>query len=472
MANNIQLLDALDNTIDWATVEQPTGEHRQFSVVQLYGLDGLRDIGGYIRTAEAGKIFHSTAQKGWRRFQWWEKGAGSATFTHGVVSATPVYKPSYNLAVTSSTSDSYILQSKRKFYYQAGMVQEIQLTGNMGVASANCTARLVLRSNVSGTVSDANYVDQGDWNIDTLGAGALNPSGISIEWDKTYLMQIQILWQGVAGVLFSFYIEGQLVPVHFFKLNANTLTVPYMFDAQLPVRYEIRNDLGGSLTRKRAGYFDANNGAFLEIQQAIAATSIDAICQKVVSSGGQDRSLGFNFSVNTGTTAKTAASGTRTPLLSIRPRTTLYTYNETSTLPNNIDFDFENVDITAATNPVLIEVVYGGTLSGGAGAWALAQGSTAAKSISGIEYNTDHTTINLAPGGAVKEGIIVHSFVVPSGGGGVRSSGSGIDLSKFPLSLNIDNAIDTNEPPVLTVCGAGIGGNSSVTVCLNLRELH
>ena len=120
------------------------------------------------------------------------------------------------------------------------------------------TFAFVLRSSVTGSVSDARTVTQANWNGDKLdGTGA---SGYTLDPTKAQILWMDFEWLGVGSVRCGFIINGQYIVCHTFN-NANLITNVYMTTAILPVRYEISTS------------------------SALAA-SMKAICCSVVSEGG------------------------------------------------------------------------------------------------------------------------------------------------------------------------------------------
>jgi len=81
-------------------------------------------------------------------------------------------------------------------------------------------------------------VEQPDWNIDAMdGSGS---SGITIDWTKAQIMEIDLQALYVGRVRVGFIIDGILWPVHEF-LHANVLAVPYLSSANLAPWYAIEN---------------------------------------------------------------------------------------------------------------------------------------------------------------------------------------------------------------------------------------
>lgn len=220
-----------------------------------------------------------------------------------------VNQSAVDMTVTAGGVGSVVRQTFRSFPYQPGKGLLLLATFCMdGSDSLNLTQRVgyfneangtffqridgtnsfVLRSSVTGTVSDARTVNQSAWNGDKLdGTGA---SGYTLDSAKSQILWMDFEWLGVGSVRCGFIIDGQYIVCHTFT-NANEITSTYMTTAILPVRYEITST------------------------SAVAAT-LKQICSSVMSEGGYDAQSG-NYSARR-TTAKTGISTTFIPLVSIR----------------------------------------------------------------------------------------------------------------------------------------------------------
>ena len=132
------------------------------------------------------------------------------------------------------------------------------------------TISFVVRSGlIGGTPTDTSY-SQSLWNIDKLdGTGN---SGISLDFTKAQLLVIDLEWLSVGRVRCGFMCFGKIVYCHQIT-NVNSLTGPYMYTANLPVRYQVVNNTTGTAI-------------------------LTKICATVVSEGGY-RPSGNIFSVST-----------------------------------------------------------------------------------------------------------------------------------------------------------------------------
>jgi hypothetical protein len=214
-----------------------------------------------------------------------------------------------DLSVTAGGVGSVVRQTFRSFPYQPGKGLLLLATFCMDSGtSANLTQRvgyfntqngvffqrvgsvnsLVLRSYVTGSVSDARTVNQSAWNGDKLdGTG---PSGYTLDAAKAQILWMDFEWLGVGSVRCGFIINGQYIVCHTFN-NANEITTTYMTTAILPVRYEITSI------------------------SAVAAT-LKQICSSVVSEGGYE-ATSSDF-VARRTSERTGFGTTFVPLVSVR----------------------------------------------------------------------------------------------------------------------------------------------------------
>jgi len=212
--------------------------------------------------------------------------------------------------VTASSGSETVRQSYRCMPYQpgkgllclatfvmnspkTGLRQRVGYFGTQNgvfIQQADITVSFVLRSYISGSVSDARTVNQADWNGDKLdGTGN---SGFTLDLTKAQILWVDFEWLGVGSVRCGFIIDGQYIVCHTFE-NANDITSVYMTTAILPVRYEITNTAATA-----------------------SASSMKQICSSVVSEGGYEQTSIEHVARRTATL--TGISTTFVPLVSIR----------------------------------------------------------------------------------------------------------------------------------------------------------
>lgn len=332
------------------------------------------------------------------------------------------------------TGGSAYMQSFEHIRYQPGRSQQIFISFNFISAVANClkfvgysngtngielqqsgtTVRLAL---LSGTGTGNQVVNQASWNIDKLdGTG---PSGLTLDLAKIQILVIdfQALYSGRVRV--GFDINGGVVHVHQF-VHSNMVATPYIQTANLPVR------CGMTCT-------------------GTVSTTMRFICSSVSHCGGQEDLPGYVMSVEG---AVSAGNGTRTHILSVRPKATF------NSIVNRTKFVLEQVNVVSTnTNPLRWELCLGQALSG---TTTFADVNTA---YSAIEYNT---------AGALSGS---PAIVIGAGYSGNQQNAQSINLSRrYPITLNAAGAV--RSLGTLSVDVTGLTGIATTQVALNWREVR
>ena len=233
----------------------------------------------------------------------------TSTATEGSTTYLP-NESSVRMDVTTSSGSEVVRQSYRCMPYQPGKGLLLLATFVMNTAKTglrqrvgyfgtqngvflqqnDSTVSFVLRSYISGSVSDARIVTQDNWNGDKLdGTG---DSGLTLNLTKAQILWMDFEWLGVGSVRCGFIIDGQYIVCHTFE-NANDITSVYMTTAILPIRYEITNTAATA-----------------------SASSLKQICSSVVSEGGYEQTSIEHVARRTAT--RTSISTTFVPLVSIR----------------------------------------------------------------------------------------------------------------------------------------------------------
>ena len=268
--------------------------------VNFYGT--ALDAFGRIRVSEPFTLFDS--QNRYLKDPQFDEaltGGGTTTFVanEGVV----------DMDVTTASGDKVVRQSKRRFPYQPGKSLLVFATFVMDDAQTELRQRVgyfddnngvflqldddelsfVLRSYVTGSVSDTRKVTKSNWNVDKFdGTG---PSGLTLDITKAQIIFFDFEWLGVGSVRCGFVINGKFYLAHIYN-NANLNTTTYMTTAILPVRYEI--EAKAALT---------------------SAAKLKQICSTVISEGGYEQKSFVNWArMTTDTTVGTSFE----PLVSIR----------------------------------------------------------------------------------------------------------------------------------------------------------
>ena len=227
-----------------------------------------------LRVSDPYTQFDSTAEYGLDTLKW-----DTAVVGSGAVSA--VANQCALRLTTGGTTDTHAatLQSKPHMIYQPGKSRLVLMTFVMSAAQSNglveigygntnngiflqrsgSAIQLVRRTNVTGTPVD-NVVAQTDWNLDPL--NGLGESGYTLNLTRANIFIIDLQFLGVGRVRVGFDLDGKVIYCHEFR-NANSLSTVYMSTGSLPLRYRVLNSgtAGGT-------------------------TTLDAICQSVVSEGG------------------------------------------------------------------------------------------------------------------------------------------------------------------------------------------
>ncbi len=233
----------------------------------------------------------------------------TSTATGGSTTYLP-NEASVRMDVTTSSGAEVVRQTYRCMPYQPGkgllclatFVMNTAKTGlrqragyfgtqnGVFLQQADSTVSFVLRSYISGSVSDARAVNQADWNGDKLdGTG---DSGYTLDLTKAQILWMDFEWLGVGSVRCGFIIDGNYIVCHTFE-NANDITSVYMTTAILPVRYEITNTAATA-----------------------SASFMKQICSSVVSEGGYEQTSIEHVARRTATL--TGIGTTFVPLVSIR----------------------------------------------------------------------------------------------------------------------------------------------------------
>jgi hypothetical protein len=268
--------------------------------VNLYGT--ALDAFGRIRMSEPFTIFDS--QNRYVKDPQFDEaltGSGTATLVanEGVV----------DMDITTASGDKVIRQSKRRFPYQPGKSLFVMATFVLGAAQTNLRQRVgyfdtdngvflqqddaelsfVLRSYVTGSVSDTRKVAKSSWNVDKF--DGLGPSKLTLDITKAQIVFFDFEWLGVGSVRCGFVINGKLHLAHVFH-NSNIISTTYMTTAILPIRYEIEAKAG-----------------------IASAAKLKQICSTVISEGGYEQKSYQHWArMTTGTQVGTSFE----PLVSIR----------------------------------------------------------------------------------------------------------------------------------------------------------
>ena len=331
------------------------------------------------------------------------------------------------MEVTAGGVGSVIRQSFRSFPYQPGKGLLVLATFVMDAStSANLTQQVgyyndqngvffkrtgstnsfVLRSYVTGSVSNVRTENQSSWNGDKLdGTG---PSGLTLDPTKAQILWMDFEWLGVGSVRCGFIINGEYIVCHTFN-NANDISNVYMTTAILPVRYEIVTTT------------------------AAVAASMKAICCSVVSEGGFEQTSIDHVARRT--TILGTIGTTFLPVVSIRlaaGRTgAVVLPNRVQVLPTTS----QNYEVVLIKNPALTGATFAATVP----------------SDTNVEFDVAAT--------ATTGGTIVQSDYLASNTAGGTGSTSFANAYNFDLQLgaSIAGVSDVYTVAIRTISGATTG---------------
>lgn len=345
------------------------------------------------------------------------------------------------LSCTAGTGLSF-KQSFEYIHYQPGKSQLIFLTGVLGAPLAGKVVdvgygdasngifyrqsglsgvSVVLRSSTSGSPAER-VAAQADWNLDPLNGNG--PSEITLDTTACYILVIDLQFLSMGRVRIGFDINGSIVYVHEF-LNANVLSVPYMQTASLPISHT------------------------LTATDVAATVESFFKCASVSSEGGYETQLGADFA--TPAISATAADGSDTHILSIRPKTTFNgLVNRTVFFPH-----FLNIIVTGSS-PVYWSLVIGAAFSVDP-TWVDVNATYSA-----YEYGHTATYSDLT------NGLILDSGFVPASNQSKGSISQSLARA-YPISLNRAGAV--RALGTLSVLVKGLGGSSACQACLQFQEL-
>lgn len=349
-------------------------------------------------------------------------GTGSTTFNSN--------QASVSMTVTSGGAGSVVRQTYRSFPYQPGKGLLVLATFQMDAStSINLTQRVgyfntdngvffqkldgvnsfVLRSNTSGTPSDARTVNQSSWNGDKLdGTGA---SGLTLDLTHPQILWMDFEWLGVGSVRCGFIINGQYIVCHTFDTANVYGTTVYMTTAILPVRYEITSTA------------------------AVAAT-LTQICCSVVSEGGFEQTSIDHVARRTTIFNTIDTAATFYPIVSIRLASGR---TGAVVLPNRVQFlptTSQNYEVVLLKNPTLTGATWAATVP----------------SDSNVEYDVAATAISSV-------GTICQTdYVTSSGSAGVSQTSLPNDYNwDLQLGASLAGVSDIYTLGVRTVSGATTG---------------
>jgi len=382
------------------------------------------DAFGRVRVSQPYTLFDSQSRYAAdNQFDTSTTGTGSATFNTN--------QSSVSLAVTGGGVGSVVRQSFRSFPYQPGKSLLVLATFQMdNGTSANLNQKIgyfntqngvffqrtagvnsfVLRTNITGTPSDARAVTQANWNGDKLdGTG---DSGLTLDLTHPQILWMDFEWLGVGSVRCGFIINGEYIVCHTFNTANVYGTTVYMTTAILPVRYEITTTTA-----------------------AVAAT-LTQICSSVASEGGFEATSIDHVARRTTEFTNITTAATFFPIVSVRLASGR---TGAVVLLNRIQFlplTNQNYEIALLKNPTLTGATWAATVPGD----------------DNVEYDVAATAIS-------NIGTITQTdYVTSTGSGGVSQTAAPTGYNwDLQIGASLAGVSDVYTLAVRTVSGATQG---------------
>lgn len=382
---------------------------------------------GWLRSSSPVTLFDQAGFRyGKEPLIWEDVLTGTGATTHNATAGV------ITLSTGGTASGAKVVRQSRQYMrYQPGKGGLVMQSFCLGVGDANVRRRagyfdadggfylqcvngalsLVLRTKTSGAVVEQ-VVPKASWN------GA----AITLDTTKTLLMAWSFEWLGVGMIKVAIAdpTTGELSIVHTFQNVNQTVDVPYMQTASLPLRYEIENTGTAGGTR-----------------------TLTQICAAVISEGGFEDGRGLAFAASRGTT--TVGVTTRRPVLSLQPQLTF------GGVRNSILYDFLHMEVCAQTNDCFWELVYNGTLTGA---------SFAAVDSTNSSMNVDISAT------AISGGVVLESGYALTGSGSTRGLQENSMLARVPMGLDLAGAV---ADKITLVCTA-MSGTSNIGAAIHFRE--
>lgn len=382
------------------------------------------DAFGRIRVSQPYTLFDSQSRYAADgQFDTSTTGTGTTTFNSN--------QSSVSMTVTSGGVGSVVRQSFRNFPYQPGKGLLVLATFTMSNStSANLNQKVgyfntqngvffqrtgnvnsfVLRTNTTGTPSDARAVTQANWNGDKLdGTG---DSGLTLDLTHPQILWMDFEWLGVGSVRCGFIINGQYIVCHTFNTSNVYGSTVYMTTAILPVRYEITSTT------------------------AAVAASLTQICSSVISEGGYQAVSVDHVARRTTSFINIDTASTFYPIVSIRLSSSAL---GAVVLPNRVQFlplTSQNYEVALLKNATLTGATWAATVP----------------TDSNVEYDVAATAISSVGS------ILQTDYVTSTGSGGTVNTASAIDYNwDTQLGVSLTGISDTLTLAVRTVSGATKG---------------
>jgi len=390
--------------------------------------NSMVDAGERLRVSSNYPLFDNTNEYGINTRDWVGATTGDGALTFD-----------YNQAVRvlTATTGSVTRQTRINWRNFPGRATQIYLSFEIGPKVSGATKRVgyydawngvflevnsadvrfVKRTDITSSVSDANYVTQANWNHDKLdGTG---PSGQTLNLNSFQTMFIDVLYSTVGRVRVGFVLNGKRVIAHEFFSGNNGLGSTWR-TPHLPLRAEI-----------------IGTGTAASVKLRGSSVQVEA--------GTGDFTRGWLNTANTGI-VKTTTTTTLRPILSVRAKALLNGYpNRAWLVPYDFGYLTKGSDIRWV-------ILVGATLTGAV--WVSPTADAAG------EYDVSATSLT---GGLP----VVSGFSVVGLGGASGASYESI-IDKFPTS--VDSL--TGGQTIYTLAAQSLTGTADVSSYINWREIY
>lgn len=273
------------------------------------------DASGRWRTSEPKTVFDSKLLGSDKQPLFWDEALESGA---GITSTTPTpEKPYLDIVSSDATAGVFTRQTFRRFNYQPGKSDYIEMTGVLELASGvktGCERRIgyvdddngaffesdagvigvTIRSNDTGTPIDSTF-PQANWNVDVMDGSGV--SGINVDFTKGQIFVFDFEWFSQGRVRFGIKFGSMIRYVHNFNAG-NVLTIPWASTPNLPLRYQM-------ITTTDSGI-----------------NSMRVICAAVISEGGTDNVGVVRYASTAGAAVITAVENTLYAVIGIRLKAT------------------------------------------------------------------------------------------------------------------------------------------------------
>lgn len=306
------------------------------------------------------------------------------------------------IQINSASTASHIYALESKNYLKLKRSGRTFVEGQGIFRHAGSTNNTFSYGIVAKSAVGVTTIPQASWNIDTFGAGTLNPSQITLDFQKNQTPAFEFYDKSIGGIRFGFLVNNTIYYAHWLPTNNDPDDVPLsqrlkFGNLNLPIRDEV--EVTASSVIRRFGVFNDNTGIYFysnmdkTIDPALIVTQyLNSVVAYSVGGSQKERRLPFVAGTRD---AYVTVSAADTPIFSIKADAML------SGNTNRTVFNFDSIDIHSKganlDDGVYVDVIYNGLLTADTF-------TNTPNSNSGLVYDTDAT--------AISGGTIIYSGVI------------------------------------------------------------